>query len=96
MGPDVYLPWENGPGNLHRPTGCAESRQGDRKFCTICRAGQGPQKPGPKVRDGLLSPQCPETMRKGSSSWKRRATQTSLASSPQTATSPASWRTATG
>lgn len=43
-----------------------------------------------------LSPQCPETMQKGSSSWRRRATQTSSASSPRTATSPASWRTATG
>lgn len=39
----------------------------NRKFCVICKARKGPQKSGPKVRDRLLSPQCPEMMRKGSS-----------------------------
>lgn len=39
----------------------------NRKFCVICKTRKGPQKSGPKVRDRLLSPQCPEMMRKGSS-----------------------------
>lgn len=73
-------------------------RVGNNRKSVKLQAGQArvvPQRLA-EMRDRLLFPQRLEMMQKACFSWRRRATQISSASSPQTATSPASWRTATG